>query len=598
MFLPGHLTTIVWLTSTYLSVCEGSPAEDLQQLTYNEGGDKLPYGGAERRYGNSSPQQQRTYSQIPHHRSRPHKSHGQPNTTHPHAFKLHLVKRHDLNGIPVDDNYPHFTEERPNFQAVEERADGLTKRKRGDGRKRKKKEERKGHRKAQGNSGWGSDVDDVLAALVGYSKDPSLWRFVHSVVAELDYSKQASNSSPPSGVRRHYSVNHFSSWTPKDMDTSDTKGKPEEQNDGRILFTRIDGGSTADYGGSGGERMDRGDGRERNDRGDGEESLRDENSQESHERLRLKSAGNSSYHAPPTSKENAPPPVSRFAHQNSQEQFRASFVDLEQPRESPAIASSTKVVGSSGMRPTHTPHFIFHKVYIDTNYDPHTRQPYHRPVLAVKAVAGEKTKASVLSKDTENGLPDTMETLAYQLPDDDTSRELPDKLEDLLLRQHRKDQEMDGDEEQDKMEEEEEEEEEDGREEGMNDEMEEENDGEEEGEEEEEAEEEGENDKGKQNQQYSRTLSKPLYRRGKDKEFLRRELQKDWSEDDDRALEDSFDSEGWRDVSNRRHNRRHFLHRLRQLQSFESQLKFLRRWQERLLRKRNQWPPYYHMAMT
>lgn len=40
-----------------------------------------------------------------------------------------------------------------------------------------------------GTSGEGSNVDTVLAALVDYSKDPKLWRFVHSVVGRCDRSR-------------------------------------------------------------------------------------------------------------------------------------------------------------------------------------------------------------------------------------------------------------------------------------------------------------------------------------------------------------------------------------------------------------------------
>ncbi|KAG7160056.1 hypothetical protein Hamer_G020854, partial [Homarus americanus] len=48
----------------------------------------------------------------------------------------------------------------------------------------------------QGSDGDGGNVDNVLAALVGYSRDPELWRFVHSVVDELDYSRRARSKVP------------------------------------------------------------------------------------------------------------------------------------------------------------------------------------------------------------------------------------------------------------------------------------------------------------------------------------------------------------------------------------------------------------------
>lgn len=43
---------------------------------------------------------------------------------------------------------------------------------------------------------------------------------------------------------------------------------------------------------------------------------------------------------------------------------------------------------------TQAPHFLFHRVIVDTGYDSHTRQPYRRPVLALTAVDIEKAKAS------------------------------------------------------------------------------------------------------------------------------------------------------------------------------------------------------------
>lgn len=88
----------------------------------------------------------------------------------------------------------------------------------------------------------------------------------------------------------------------------------------------------------------------------------------------------------------------------------------------------------------HPPTFIFHKVYINTHYDTHTRQPYHRPVLAVAAPANETTPTSstsaatspstaVVEADATRGTKAVGAGVGGAEAGEEGERELPDRLE-------------------------------------------------------------------------------------------------------------------------------------------------------------------------
>ncbi|XP_047474191.1 uncharacterized protein LOC125028752 [Penaeus chinensis] len=233
---------------------------------------------------------------------------------------------------------------------------------------------------ARGGGGGGGSkdgkagVDNVLAALVGFSHDPTLWHFVHSVVDELDYSRRAASRSPP---QRHLPASHLS--------------------DARLPESHHSSGFWPTWG-----------------RGAREEKPRD--------------AQRPAAHHPDSSRPRPRDGDEGGNGGNDTYSDAAHHLRGGRGRAYPSTA--------------HPPTFIFHKVYINTHYDTHTRQPYHRPVLAVAALANETTPTSstsaatlpstaVVEADTTHGPhPQTMGAGVSEGPNSNASeRELPDRLE-------------------------------------------------------------------------------------------------------------------------------------------------------------------------
>ncbi|KAK4321414.1 hypothetical protein Pmani_007769 [Petrolisthes manimaculis] len=178
----------------------------------------------------------------------------------------------------------------------------------------------------------GRKVDDVLAALVGLSKNPTFWRFVHSVVAELDITQRTHPSQPPStnhhahGYWLRTAPGHLSKTSNNKESSWDTSHK--ERMDGFLTTTPVPS------------------------------------------------------HLP-------------WPHLISEDQYTPESKSW--PSEIQNTTSSNDLQNDPLKTPTTTtqaPHFLFHRVIVDTGYDSHTRQPYRRPVLALTAVDIEKAKAS------------------------------------------------------------------------------------------------------------------------------------------------------------------------------------------------------------
>ncbi|XP_071532680.1 uncharacterized protein [Panulirus ornatus] len=250
----------------------------------------------------------------------------------------------------------------------------------------------RGQTHPQEDGGGGGGVDDVLAALVSYSRDPALWRFVHSVVEELDYSQHASTRVP--GRRHHLPTLHVSRthghWWRATPEQSETTTK---WHDGSHSNKSLSDGGDESGGGS--------------SRSSGVED-------------RVGVVGSTAQPHPPQTPflPDERGEVGDAAQQRRRDYFtgNTSLPPSAHPDDSPS---------------TRLPHFLFHKVYIDTTYDSHTRQPYHRPVLAVTAVTNGKGKAADDTKDDDDEETDSISTVTYQL-DSEGLREFPDKLEEIL----------------------------------------------------------------------------------------------------------------------------------------------------------------------
>ncbi|XP_042238010.1 uncharacterized protein LOC121876720 [Homarus americanus] len=246
----------------------------------------------------------------------------------------------------------------------------------------------------QGSDGDGGNVDNVLAALVGYSRDPELWRFVHSVVDELDYSRRARSKVP---IRSRLPALHLSPsrgrrWraAPVDQNKSPKNWMNESQS------IKI---SSGDDGGGGNVE----------DIGEGMTSS-----------------------APP---QLLPPPT----HLISEDHFDL-LERTQQPGHHYNTSSDTRTLAHQDNNTitvdpsTRPPHFIFHKVYVEANYNGRGRQPYRRPVLAVMAVSNDRTSAIATTKDKDSDIAASMDIITYHLATDST-KELPDKSEMLSVTQ-------------------------------------------------------------------------------------------------------------------------------------------------------------------
>ncbi|XP_069938196.1 uncharacterized protein [Cherax quadricarinatus] len=238
-----------------------------------------------------------------------------------------------------------------------------------------------------GGSDGGGSVDDVLAALVEFSRDPELWHFVHSVVDELDYSHRASSLSP--GHRRRPALrltrSHGRWW----------RTAPDNQNNTYKKW--INGSESAKS-----DRVD--------DTGGGTEE--DIVGDITNPPLPLVSPPHQQpSQMPSNEQENL---VER--KQQSENFNRSSVGSVLSHRDNNSLRNSS----------TRLPHFIFHKVYVDTTYNQHSRQPYHRPVLAVMAVSNERNPATAVTQDKGNELQDAMDIITYHVTSDGM-KELPDK---------------------------------------------------------------------------------------------------------------------------------------------------------------------------
>ncbi|XP_069182471.1 uncharacterized protein [Procambarus clarkii] len=241
------------------------------------------------------------------------------------------------------------------------------------------------HPQSEGEGG--GSVDDVLAALVGYSHDPDLWRFVHSVVDELDYSRRARTRAP--NHRRlpvlHLTPSHTRWWraVPVDRNEAPKNWMNESRTD-----KSVGGGGGREGGGYGGVTSP----------------------------------------APPL-----PPPPPPQLPSNNQLDLLKRIQQSELLYNSQNASVSSRVNTSVTRSPTtHPPHFIFHKVYVDANYGTRTRQTYQRPVLAVMAVSDDRRTATIAAEDKGNDLPDTMDLITYHLTSDNM-KDLPDISDTLSM---------------------------------------------------------------------------------------------------------------------------------------------------------------------
>ncbi|KAK8398145.1 hypothetical protein O3P69_003818 [Scylla paramamosain] len=233
-------------------------------------------------------------------------------------------------------------------------------------------------------AGDDSSVDTVLAALVDYSKDPKLWRFVHSVVDELDYSLRASHPQASVSSHRPRPALHIT--------------HPHTQ------WGRTSAGGKHDTGQSDSHT----DSWNNDQKGYLNRSSPD------------KALTTTSTTATPLLPWLQQPPEEPFIGGHTTQDYNVSSDVSSQSR-------SNRVNFVKSVPPPST-HFFFHRVFLDKSFDNRTRQPYHRPVLALTARDIGAAKSSIGEKGNTS---DAANHTAHELDHGSAAKEFTDKFDSL-----------------------------------------------------------------------------------------------------------------------------------------------------------------------
>nr|XP_053637320.1 uncharacterized protein LOC128692266 [Cherax quadricarinatus] len=314
-----------------------------------------------------------------------------------------------------------------------------------------------------GGSDGGGSVDDVLAALVEFSRDPELWHFVHSVVGKLIclpklkcFARITASETSYDGLSHRVRPLYGLSHRVKPYDGLSHRVRPlmmglvidETSYDGlshrvRPLRWSLVKSETS-YDGLSHRRPSAGLPLhpvkineyhvKRCDDNQNNTYKKWINGSESAKSDRVDDTGGGTEEDIVGDITNPPLPLVSPPHQQPSQMpsnEQENLVERKQQSENFNRSSVGSVLShrdNNSLRNSSTrlPHFIFHKVYVDTTYNQHSRQPYHRPVLAVMAVSNERNPATAVTQDKGNELQDAMDIITYHVTSDGM-KELPDK---------------------------------------------------------------------------------------------------------------------------------------------------------------------------
>ncbi|XP_045131710.1 uncharacterized protein LOC123516463 [Portunus trituberculatus] len=232
--------------------------------------------------------------------------------------------------------------------------------------------------------GYDSSVDNVLAALVDYSKDPKLWRFVHSVVDELDYSLRASHPQASASPHRPQAALH-------------------------ITHPNTHWGRTS----TGGKHVT------------GQSNSHTDTWNNDHKGYLTRSSSDKLL----TTTTTTATPLLPWLQQPPEEPFIGGHTtqDYNISSDVSSQSRSSKVNFVKSVPPPST-HFFFHRVFLDKSFDNRTRQPYHRPVLALTARDIGAAKSSV---DQKGNTSDAANHTAHESNHGSATKEFTDKFDSL-----------------------------------------------------------------------------------------------------------------------------------------------------------------------
>lgn len=121
-------------------------------------------------------------------------------------------------------------------------------------------------------------------------------------------------------------------------------------------------------------------------------------------------------------------PLPPWLQQTSQEPFISTHTEQNYMSSDIVSHSGSDRVNFVKSLPSPSPHFLFHRVFIDKTFDSHTRQPYRRPVLALTE---RETYIATSSTDENRSSLDAANRTAYQSSHGDAAKELTDKLDSI-----------------------------------------------------------------------------------------------------------------------------------------------------------------------